>query len=320
MKFVTNLIAMDDFLGVYNDNQKLKEFCTENKLDGYEVIRAGDFPHSITDDITVGLHLPFYNAWVDLYKGNYDVLDREYGSRECWQVFYGGDSFDGIYRHLESELDFAQQMGAEYVVLHVCEIGTTETLTLDFAHGDKEVIRCLCEVVNRLFKDKNYTFKLLLENLWWKGFTFTDCKITKYMLDGIEYQNKGIMLDLGHLMHTNKDLESWDDACCYIHRMLDLHSDLLDFVKGIHLHGTLEGRFAKEFYLGGVEIKEDFYERFAQAYDYVMRVDAHLPFEHKGIKEIVEKINPDYVVYEFATDTLADKAPWIKKQNSFMER
>ncbi|MBQ5782691.1 MAG: TIM barrel protein [Oscillospiraceae bacterium] len=320
MKFVTNLIAMDDFLGTYNDTNSLKQFCTENKLDGYEVICVGDFPKAITDDITVGLHLPFYNAWMDLYKGNFDVLDKEYGSRECWQGFYGGDSFEGMYRHLETELDFAQQLGAEYVVLHVCEIGTTETLTLDFAHDDKEVIRCLCEVVNRLFRNKNYTFRLLLENLWWKGFTFTDCEMTKYMLDSIEYPNKGIMLDIGHLMHTNKDLESWDDACRYIHSMLDLHADLLCYVKGIHLHGTLEGRFAKEFYLGGVEIKEDFYERFAQAYEYVTKVDAHLPFEHTGIKDIVKKINPDYVVYEFATDTLADKAEWIKKQNTFLNR
>ena len=320
MKFVTNLIAMKDYMQDMCSTEKLHSFCREHKLDGYEVISAGDFPSEITDDMIIGVHLPFYNAWMDLYNGRYDTLDEEYGSRECWQEFYGGDSFDIIFRTLEAELDFAQRKGAEYVVLHVCEIGTTETLTNRFAYSDEEVIYALCNVANRLFRDKNYTFCLLLENLWWKGLTFTDYSMTKLLLDNIEYSNKGIMLDTGHLMHTNKDLESWEDACVYINKMLDIHSDLLPYVKGIHLHGTLEGKFAKEFCCNPPEPEKDFYRRFAQAYDYVLRVDAHKPFEHKGISEIIGKIDPDYVVFELASDTLPEKSPLIKIQNNILDR
>ena len=320
MKFLTNLIANKDCLQDYCDREKLNNFLKETDLDGFEVICTGDYPQEIDDSKVIGLHLPFFNAWMDLYKGDFAALDEEYGGRKVWQQFYGGDSFDAVYRQIESQLDFAQQLGAEYVVMHVVEIGTTETLTEQFKYSHKEVIGALCDVANRLFRNKNYTFALLLENLWWQGFDFTDPQLTKYMLDNIEYKNKGIMLDIGHLMHTNKDLQSWEDGAEYICRMLDKHSDLLCFVKGVHLHGTLEGAFAKEFYKNGVDIKEDFWQRFAQAYDYVMKVDAHRPFAHESIKGIIEKISPDYVVYEFSDKTMTKRKESVDLQNKYMGR
>jgi len=320
MKFLTNLIANKDCLQDYCDREKLNNFLKETNLDGFEVICAGDYPQEIDSSKVIGLHLPFFNAWMDLYKGDFAALDEEYGGREVWQQFYGGDSFDAVYKQIEAQLDFAQQLGAEYVVMHVVEIGTTETLTGQFKYSHKEIIGALCDVANRLFKDKDYTFALLLENLWWQGFDFTDPQLTKYMLDNIEYKNKGIMLDIGHLMHTNKDLQSWEDGAEYIHKMLDLHSDLLCFVKGVHLHGTLEGTFAKEFYKNGVDIAEDFWQRFAQAYDYVMRVDAHRPFAHKSIRGIIDKISPDYVVYEFSDKTITARKESVDLQNKYMGR
>ena len=320
MKFLTNLIANKDCLQDCCDREKLNNFLVETNLDGFEVICAGDYPAEIDNSKVVGLHLPFFNAWMDLYNGNFDALDKEYGSREVWRQFYGGDSFDSVHRQIEAQLDFAQQIGVEYVVMHVVEIGTTETLTGNFTYSHKEVIDALCEVANRLFKGKKYTFTLLLENLWWQGFDFTKPQLTKYMLDKIEYDNKGIMLDIGHLMHTNKDLSSWEEAAEYIRTMLDLHIELLDYVKGVHLHGTLEGEFAKGFYKNGVQIKEDFWQRFAQAYEYVMRVDAHKPFAHESVKGVIGKINPDYVVYEFSDKTMNERKVSVKLQNLFLGR
>ena len=94
----------------------------------------------------------------------------------------------------------------------------------------------------------------------------------------------------------------------------------MDYVKGVHLHGTLEGKFAKEFYKNDVQIKEDFWERFAQSYEYVMRVDAHRPFAHESIKGIIDKINPDYVVYEFSDKTMTARKEFVDLQNKYMGR
>ena len=320
MKYITNIIANRDCLQDYCNKEKLNSFLEECNLDGYEVICADEYPKEIDNGKVIGLHLPFYNAWMDLYKGNYDALDKEYGSRECWQQFYGGSSFESIYKHIESQLDFADKIGVQYVVMHICEIGTTETLVNKFAYTHEQVIDASCEIINRLFKNKNYKFALLMENLWWQGLTFTDPMLTKRLLNGVEYHNKGIMLDIGHLMHTNKNLQNWQQAAEYIHKMLDAHKDMLGFVKGVHLHGTLEGKYAKEFYNNPVEIKTDFWERFAQAYEYVNRVDAHRPFADNTVKGIIEKINPDFLVYELQDKTMEQRKISVKEQNKYMQR
>jgi hypothetical protein len=69
-----------------------------------------------------------------------------------------------------------------------------------------------------------------------------------------------------------------------------------------------------------VQIKEDFWQRFAQSYEYVMRVDAHKPFAHESVKGIIRKINPDYVVYEFSDKTMNERKDSVKLQNSFLDR
>ena len=109
MKILTNLIANKDCLGDYCDREKLNNFLAETSLDGYEVICAGDYPVEIDNSKVIGLHLPFFNAWMDLYKGDFAALDKEYGGKEVWQQFYGGDSFDAVYSQIESQLDFEQK-------------------------------------------------------------------------------------------------------------------------------------------------------------------------------------------------------------------
>ena len=231
-----------------------------------------------------------------------------------------GDSFEAVYSMIESQLDFAHNIGAEYVVMHVCEIGTTEVLTNKLHYSDREVITAMCEITNRLFKDKPYTFKLLFENMWWRGFSFTNLEMTKYLLENTEYQNKGIMLDTGHLLHTNKKLATWDDACDYIEHMLNLHSDFVPYIKGLHLHGTLNGKWAEEFYTNPPQIKKDFWERFAQSYEYVFKVDAHKPFESERINDIIARISPEYINFEFETKTMEDKKVYIEIQNKYLGR
>ena len=86
MKILTNLIANKDCLGSYCDREKLNNFLAETSLDGYEVICAGDYPAEIDNSKVIGLHLPFFNAWMDLYKGDFAALDKEYGSKELCSI------------------------------------------------------------------------------------------------------------------------------------------------------------------------------------------------------------------------------------------
>ena len=79
MKFLTNLIANKDCLQDYCDKEKLNNFLAETSLDGYEVICAGDYPAEIDDSKVIGLHLPFFNAWMDLLLWTKNMVAKKYG-------------------------------------------------------------------------------------------------------------------------------------------------------------------------------------------------------------------------------------------------
>lgn len=47
-----------------------------------------------------------------------------------------------------------------------------------------------------LFGGIDADMALLVENQWWSGFTFCDPAMTRRLLDGIAYDNVGIMLNI----------------------------------------------------------------------------------------------------------------------------
>ena len=50
-------------------------------------------------------------------------------------------------------------------------------------------------------------------------------------------------------------------------------------------------------------------------YDRLMKIDLHRPFEEKCAKDIIDYINPEYLVYELVTDSLDKLQACIDKQN-----
>ena len=320
MKTLFNITTSEDDLQRFESAKDLEDMLIPH-YDGVELMYYGeDEKEIITKDKVVGYHMHFFPFWLDFWKGNEERLIKEFDTKENWELYYGGSTKEAVICRYKEDLKYAHLYGAEYVVFHVSEASIEESFTWNYHYSDEEVIDATTELLNELFAEEDGSIALLMENLWWQGLTFTDPQLTKRLLSGVEYNNKGIMLDIGHLMHTNKDLQSWQQAAEYIHKMLDMHSDVLDYVKGVHLHGTLEGEFAKQFYKENIEIKADFWERFAQSYEYVNRVDAHKPFADYSVKGIIEKISPDYLVYELQDKTMEERKISVKEQNRYMQR
>ena len=55
------------------------------------------------------------------------------------------------------------------------------------------------------------------------------------------------MLDTGHFMNSNYELETPADALVYLHQMLDEHEALLPMIRGIHLNQSLSGHYMKDY-------------------------------------------------------------------------
>ena len=144
-----------------------------------------------------------------------------------------------------------------------------------------------------------------------------------------EYEKKGIMLDLGHYMNTNTRLRTPGQAVDYLHRMLDLHEKkgvpVTDWIKGIHLQMSLGGSYTmkhkREWKKGKNRLNFDeipFYELFRLAYEHVNNIDQHLPFLEEGVKELIRRIGPEYITFEFKQRSKEEYLQYITDQGKML--
>ncbi|EHO21684.1 hypothetical protein HMPREF9466_00541 [Fusobacterium necrophorum subsp. funduliforme 1_1_36S] len=63
----------------------------------------------------------------------------------------------------------AEKLKVKYVVFHACNIKVRESVSYQFSYTDWEVLDQVISIINTLFDEKEYSFQLLFENLWWPG-------------------------------------------------------------------------------------------------------------------------------------------------------
>ncbi len=198
-------ITTDQYdLARFSSVDDLREFTCSHGLDGIEVLPIGkpDSLSWIPPKLVPGMHLSYYNSWYDAYIGDEEKVIAEYGSLAEAERILGGPARE-IALRLRAQLDFCQKLDVKYVVWHVGNITLSETATCRFEHDSASVISAAIEIINAALDGQKYSFDFLVENLWGPGFTFTEPELTRTLLEGIEYPRKGIMLDVGHLMHIN---------------------------------------------------------------------------------------------------------------------
>ena len=218
-----------------------------------------------------------------------------------------------LIRHYRKDLDYAMRVGAEYVVFHVVQVDDEEGFTYQRKHTDREVIDAAAAFINELLDGQEYSFWFLMENLWWPGLTFLEPKDTRALISQVHYEKKGFMLDTGHYLHTDLELQTQEEAVEALHRMLDRQKDMIPYIKGLHLQQSLTGNYVKEWLQTSHELPEDPTERFCKVYEHIFRIDKHEPFTAAGVKGLVERIAPMYVTYEYITRSREELAEYLER-------
>lgn len=299
MKTLMNLTTSSEDLLRYADREALLEIL--EGFDGVELMHFEDEERGlIPPEMIIGFHSRFYEYWLDFYREDHKALLSQFGSIENVEAFYGGRSKERLVEQLRDQLALAKRYNAEYMVVHTIDSDFDDLFSGVYKHRDEEVIDALCEILNEVFAPDE-PMLLLLENLWEAGFRFTDPAITARMLDGLHCRNKGIVLDTGHLMHTDTSIETPEEAVAYIHRMLDEHGSLVDYIKEIHLNQSLTGARYQSIMDNPPILSEDYNEKMYHLFSTIYQIDVHEPFVGEGVKELVERINPTYLTYEFIT-------------------
>lgn len=313
---------MPQMINLVNYNSELERFANKNDLlqfyrkygiDGLELQKVHELQDKYLDQkMIIGIHLPFFNSWIDFYKGDRAKVLKEYGTEEVVKQVFGGVDKSAMIQKYWEQLEYANRLDVKYVVFHICDISIEESFTGKFTRTDEEVIDTSCELINELLDGKDYKFDFLMENLWWPGLNYKNPRATKRLLDGVRYERKGLMLDTGHLMNTNEDLRTPEEGLEYIKNVLHEHEMVRHYIKGIHLHQSLSGEFAKEVRKQKIELKEDYWERMGQVYEAIFRLDEHKPFTCDGVQEFIEQLQPKYVTYEFITRDRKEHEAYLK--------
>ena len=266
--------------------------------------------------MVVGYHLIFYPDWLDFWNENVAALNRKFGAPNIWKDFYLGSGRGSLVSQLHADLQRAESFGAKYVVFHVSDVSIEEGYTYHWEHTDQEVIGAAVELINLLLDGRDYSFEFLMENLHWPGFTFTSPELTEELIYRVNYPKKGIMLDIGHLMCTDMEIKDQADGCRYVHRMLDEHGELCRYIRGVHLHQSVTGGYVKQSLENLPVLKQDYYERFAESYGHIRRIDTHQPFDSSEVRRLVERISPEYLVHEINAGSLEEKKALIRIQQN----
>lgn len=319
MIVTTNFNNSTEDMARYGGRDDIRRFCISNRLNGLEYMRIPQCPEDkVPMELIQGIHLSSYQSWMDLWMGNKKALLEEYGSMEVIEQLYGGTTPQAMVENLRGELHQAQVLGAKYVVFHVSEVKIIESFTHRFQYTDREVITAAAELINQVLDAGNYSFDFLMENLWWPGMNLMNPEITEELLERVHYEKKGIMLDTGHLLHTNIGLHSQEEGVDYILQVLDRNRQIKSYIKGIHLNQSLTGDVAcdmkQRLESGEIRLKTDYWERYAQVYSYIFQLDQHKPFTAAGVKGLIEKIAPKYLTFEFITRNRAEHERYLQAQ------
>lgn len=141
-----------------------------------------------------------------LLAGGRAALMRKFGSEPVWRAFYGGAEGEQTLLDLyRADLKRALAWGARYVVFHVSDVSIEEGYTYRWEHshagGDRRGGGACQPAAGR----PGLAFSVPGGKQWWPGFTFTDPALTGSLLEKIHFARKGILLDTGHLMNTDRE-------------------------------------------------------------------------------------------------------------------
>ncbi len=293
MKTMINLTTSSEDLGRFSSAKDLRDFYQSFGCAGLELMPLpAEDPELekqiLSPSMIIGVHTNSLGDWMS--------ADR-----------------NQLQEHFRRDLDYARQVQAEYVVFHVTQVTDGEAFTYKMQHRDEEVILEACKLINQLLDNQSYSFYFLMENLWWPGLTFQDPAMTKLLLHGIHYEKKGLMLDTGHFLHTNRKLKTQQEALTYLTSMLDAHQELLPYIKGVHLHQSLTGSYVNQWLEHPPTLESDPEKRFGQVFTHIFAIDRHQPFTAPGIGKFIERIDPLYLTYEYITRDREEHARYLRQ-------
>ena len=294
------LLNISDFPNDDENLRMMEKYQKKYNFDGFEIIKFDlEKDSSKLKDKIIGYHMRFFPMWLDIYLGKYNMIKEKFSDKMDRFYWCGGDTKEDVITYYKKDLQRAKELGVEYVVFHACYVDDDGSLTYQFPYTDKEVLEGVVSLINDIFKDEDFQFTLLLENLWWAGLKLNSKSELKLLLNKIEYKNIGFILDTSHMLNTNFNLKNLDEGVDYIIENIDKMEELKKYIYGVHLSWSLSGDYVSKMIEKHRKSQEEREKAKKKIYEYVGQIDYHYPFEDNRIMKVLNKLSLKWLVYEF---------------------
>ena len=294
------LLNISDFPSDDENLKMMEKYQKKYNFDGFEIIKFDlEKDSSKLKDKIVGYHMRFFPMWMDIYLEKYDMIKETFPDKMDRFYWCGGDTKEEVIAYYKKDLQRAKELGAEYVVFHACYVDDDGSLTYQFPYTDEEILESVASLMNDLFRDEDFQFTLLLENLWWAGLKLNSKREMELLLEKIEYKNTGFILDTSHMLNTNLTLKNLDEGIDYIIENIDKMEELKKYIYGVHLSWSLSGEYVSKMIEKHRKSQEERERAKKKIYEYVGQIDYHYPFEDNKIMKVLNKLSLKWLVYEF---------------------
>ena len=308
------LLNMADFYSNEELEKDMQYFSEKYGFDGFELIKFFDGDNSSLKKYIKGYHMRFFPSWMELYLEDFNSLYDELKDEKYFKSLCGGHSKKELIEYYKRELKIAKELEVEYVVFHACNVKVTEAMTYDFKYSDKEVLDAVISIINEIFEDGEYNFKLLFENLWWSGLRLTNKEEVEYLLNGVKYKNVGFILDTGHMINNNRDIKNSKEGIEYIKKNIENIGEYKNLIYGMHLNYSLSGEYVNRAIKENKEKNLSIEDIMNNVYQHVGSIDYHDPFEDKEIIGVINSLPIEYLVFELIGDTREELEDKIQRQ------
>ena len=308
------LLNMADFYSNEELEKDMQYFSEKYGFDGYELIKFFDGDNSSLKKYIKGYHMRFFPSWMELYLEDFNSLYDELKDEKYFKSLCGGHSKKELIEYYKRELKIAKELEVEYVVFHACNVKVTEAMTYDFKYSDKKVLDAVISIINEIFEDGEYDFKLLFENLWWSGLRLTNKEEVEYLLNGVKYKNVGFILDTGHMINNNRNIKNSKEGIEYIKKNIENIGEYKNLIYGMHLNYSLSAEYVNKAIKKNKEKNLSIEEIMNNVYQHVGSIDYHDPFEDKEILDVINSLPIEYLVFELIGDTREELEDKIQRQ------
>lgn len=282
----------------------------ENGFDGIELVRWHE-PQPLPGVTVVGRHMPYWPTWLDFWHSDDTSLLRQFGSTDNVHTYYGAASREDFVRQRRAELMEASAMGAQYAVFHVSHAELEHCYNHAFTYTDEDIVRAFIEFINEVAEELETGPALLFENHWFPGLKLTEQRLAELLMTQVRYPNKGFVLDTSH-MTLAAGVKTEPEAVDAILGYIEALGDMATHIRTVHLNSAagaqpLEGVYHPE---------ADFETRLTEAFRFVGSMDPHRPFQYEGIRRLLDKVQPDFLVYELSFGSREELREAVSRQDS----